>query len=170
MNKSYMELADQILGGALTDPTKNPYDPSQGHQAHMPAMDPNDKLVEMSDTQRMALIKESVGVKVEEIQDEPITESTSDTSPSTQSISISEEDLRILSEAKKIIERIQEATTVGCIGVNMAGGKPGMDPKKVTIPGNTNVSKQPKKRTKKEPVKAKKDHSNDFIAYLGRTQ
>jgi hypothetical protein len=45
MSKSYAQMADEILNGALTDSTKNPYDPTQGHQASMPAMNPNDKLV-----------------------------------------------------------------------------------------------------------------------------
>jgi hypothetical protein len=37
MSKSYAEMADEILNGALSNPVKNPYDPAVGHQAHMPA-------------------------------------------------------------------------------------------------------------------------------------
>jgi hypothetical protein len=55
MSKSYAEMADEILNGALSNPVKNPYDPAVGHQAHMPAMDPNDTLLEMTDSQRNQL-------------------------------------------------------------------------------------------------------------------
>jgi hypothetical protein len=55
MSKSYAQMADEILNGALTDSTKNPYDPTQGHQASMPAMNPNDTLLEMTDSQRNQL-------------------------------------------------------------------------------------------------------------------
>lgn len=155
MSKSYAELADEILKGALTDPSKNPYDPKQGHQAHMPSMNANDKLVEMNDAQRTALIKGAAGVSIEEIENEPIVESTSHTVPDTQSLAISEEDLRILNEAKRVIERIQEATTAGCIGVNLAGNAPAQDPKK------------PAKRAKKKTDRPKNKNKNDFLTYLG---
>ena len=97
-------MADEILGGALTDTTKNPYDPNTGHQAHMPAMSPDDTLVEMSDAQRHSFLKSIPGIEVQELKEELTYE----------------------------------------------------------VPGNTNVSKAPKKREKKTKPKS---HS-DFLAYL----
>jgi hypothetical protein len=144
MSKSYAEMADEILNGALSNPVKNPYDPAVGHQAHMPAMDPNDTLLEMTDSQRNQLM----GLADETPKNEPLTE-TQTSSPAPT-----------LSEAKRIIEKIQEATTVGTIGVNMAG--PSGDAKAVKLPGDTKP--QPKKRAKK---KAKpKNESYDFLSYL----
>ena len=79
MSKSMAQMADEILKGALTDTTKNPYDPIQGHQSFMPAMDHNDRLVEMNDKQR-AEIMEAAGVTP---QTEVITETNEeDSTPS----------------------------------------------------------------------------------------
>ena len=141
-------MADEILNGALTDSTKNPYDPAQGHQASLPAMDPNDKLVEMNDSQRHAMIAEATGNPVPQPAPQP--------TPPT----VTREEVDTLQEALRIIEKIQEATTVGTIGVNMAG--PSGDAKAVKLPGDTKP--QPKKRAKK---KAKpKNESYDFLSYL----
>lgn len=150
------QMADEILGGALTDPSKNPHDPAVGHQAHMPMMDRNDTLLEMNDTQRAQLM----GVAGVPVQKELI-EEVEKPEP-TASLEITPQDLETLSEAKRIIEKIQEATTVGTIGVNMAGGTSSPKPKKQTVPGNVNVTKPPKKRVK---AKTKKP-SSDFLAYL----
>ena len=152
-------MADEILGGALTDPTKNPHDPNTGHQAHMPAMNPDDTLMEMSDGQRHAFLKNIPGVEVEEMKEEQIVESTQ-----APSVSVTSQEVDTLNEALRIIQKIQEATTVGNLGVNFAGGKQGgLDPKKATIPGNTNITKTaPQKREKKNKTKS---HS-DFLAYL----
>ena len=148
MSKSYAQMADEILNGALTDSTKNPYDPAVGHQSHMPAMDPNDKLVEMNDSQRHAMIAEATGNPVPQPAPQP--------TPPT----VTREEVDTLQEALRIIEKIQEATTVGTIGVNMAG--PSGDAKAVKLPGDTKP--QPKKRAKK---KAKpKNESYDFLSYL----
>ena len=148
MSKSYAQMADEILNGALTDSTKNPYDPAQGHQASLPAMDPNDKLVEMNDSQRHAMIAEATGNPVPQPAPQP--------TPPT----VTREEVDTLQEALRIIEKIQEATTVGTIGVNMAG--PSGDAKAVKLPGDTKP--QPKKRAKK---KAKpKNESYDFLSYL----
>lgn len=159
MTKSYAQMADEILKGALTNPAKNPYDPAQGHQADLPSMDPNDKLVEMTDAQRHALLKSTAGVSIQEIKESKRVEKPAP--PST--IAISEQDLQILDKAKRIITRIQEATTVGNIGVSMVGREKGKDPKSVKLPGDTNVSQSPKKRVKKS-------EGNDFLAYLGGAQ
>ena len=148
MSKSYAEMADEILNGALSNPEKNPYDPAVGHQAHMPAMDPNDKLLEMNDSQRLALIAEATGSPAPQPAPQP-------TPPV-----VTREEVDTLQEALRIIEKIQEATTVGTIGVNMAG--PSGDAKAVKLPGDTKP--QPKKRAKK---KAKpKNESYDFLNYL----
>jgi hypothetical protein len=148
MSKSYAEMADEILNGALSNPEKNPYDPAVGHQAHMPAMDPNDKLLEMNDSQRLALISEATGSPAPQPAPQP-------TPPV-----VTREEVDTLQEALRIIEKIQEATTVGTIGVNMAG--PSGDAKAVKLPGDTKP--QPKKRAKK---KAKpKNESYDFLSYL----
>ena len=53
-------------------------------------------------------------------------------------------------------------TSVGSIGVNMAGGAKG-DAKKVKLPGPEYKKASPKKRTKK--VKTEATHS-DFLNYL----
>jgi len=164
MSKSLAEMANDILGGALTDSTKNPYDPAQGHQAHMPAMDSNDTLLEMTDTQRAQLM----GVAVPEPK-EVITEDRVETEPTpsdwgspTISMELTQQELETLSEAKRIITKIQEATTVGNIGVNMAGGKTDKPAKPIKLPGDVNVSKSPSKRVKKRTKKP----SADFLAYL----
>ena len=158
------QMADEILGGALTDTTKNPYDPTQGHQASLPAMDPNDRLVEMNDSQRAQLM----GVAGIAPQEEVIVETKEETStpsgwgaPST-SLEITPQELATLSEAKRIIEKIQELTSVGNIGVNMAGGAKG-DAKKVKLPGPEHKKPTPKKRTKK---KVKTEAKDSFLSYL----
>ena len=166
------QMADEILGGALTDPSKNPHDPSVGHQAHMPTMDPNDVLLEMNDSQRaqlMGLVEHTTPEAVieEAVIEETVIEEKKEQTPSgwgapTTSLEITAQDLETLSEAKRIIEKIQEATTVGTIGVNMAGGTASPKPKKQTVPGNVNVSKPPKKRVKTQTKKS----SSDFLAYL----
>jgi len=155
MSKSYAQMADEILNGALTDKAKNPYDPATGHQASMPAMDPNDRLIEMNDNQRNAFIK-GLGSETKEVIVEQ-----QEAAPTLQ---ITAQELQILDEAKKIITKIQEATTVGNIGVSYASTGQGGNPKSVKVPGNVNVSAAPKKRTKK--VKPKKKDSNDFLSYL----
>lgn len=150
MSKSYAQMADEILNGALTDSTKNPYDPTQGHQASLPAMDPNDTLVEMNDQQRNALLGH-VGV---ETKAEPIVE---EVKPSPV---VTAEEVDTLNEALRIIQKIQEATTVGSIGVNMAG--PSGDAKAVKLPGDTNT--KPKKRVKAKPKK--KMYASNFLDKL----
>jgi len=146
MSKSYAQMADEILNGALTDSTKNPYDPAQGHQASLPAMNPNDTLVEMNDQQRNALLGH-VGV---ETKAEPIVE---EVKPSPV---VTAEEVNTLNEALRIIQKIQEATTVGSIGVNMAG--PSGDAKAVKLPGDTKP--KPKKRVMKAKPKKKISTSN----------
>ena len=168
MSKSYAQLADEVLNGALTNPSKNPYHPTQGHQAGMPSMDPNDRLVEMNDAQRARFIQASTSVLTESVEedynDEHVTENQGSVDAAPQGISISQEDLEILSEAKAIIERIQEATCVGNIGVNLAGGTPQMNPKQVKTPGN----KKPTKRATKKLARPKRTaKGSDFLAYLG---
>tara|TARA_R110002110_G_scaffold198589_1_gene408937 strand:+ start:1108 stop:1605 length:498 start_codon:yes stop_codon:yes gene_type:complete len=163
MSKSMAQMADEILGGALTDPTKNPHDPNTGHQAHMPAMSPDDTLVEMSDAQRHSFLKGIPGIEVQELKEEVIREAVVE-APETPPVSVTPEEVDTLNEALRIIQKIQEATTVGNIGVNFAGSEKGLDPKKAVVPGNTNVSKAPKKREKKTKTKPK-SHS-DFLAYL----
>jgi len=157
MTKSYAQMADEILNGALTDSTKNPYDPSTGHQAHMPTMDPNDKLIDMSDSQRHSLLKNVPGVQIQELTEQRVIEKPKQTPV------VSPEEVDTLNEALRIIQKIQEATTVGNIGVNMAGGAKGEDPKKVKLPGDVN-SAAPKKRVKKKT----KPTGNDFVSYLRR--
>jgi|TARA_R100000458_G_scaffold31224_1_gene28635 hypothetical protein len=156
MSKSYAQMADEILGGALSDSTKNPYDPTTGHQSHLPAMNPDEKLVEMSDAQRHSFLKNVAGVEVQELKEHREVEP----SPAV----VTPEEVDTLNEALRIIQKIQEATTVGNIGVNMAGGQKGEDPKKITVPGDTDVckSKAPMKREKK----IKKRPASDFLAYL----
>ena len=167
MSKSYAQMADEILNGALTNPDKNPYDPAQGHQASLPSMDPKDTLVEMSDTQRAAFLKGTAGVKVEEIKEERREKKEEPTPPGwgapSVTMELTPEDLETLAEAKRIITKIQEATTVGNIGVNFAGGEKSKKPQAVKLPGDTNVSKSPKKRRKKS-------EGTDFLAYLGGTR
>ena len=158
-------MADEILGGALTDPSKNPHDAAVGHQAHLPAMDPNDTLLEMNDAQRTQLM----GIAGVAVQEEVIVETKEESStPSgwgapTTSLELTVQELETLSEAKRIIEKIQEMTSVGCIGVNMAGGAKG-DAKKVKLPGPDYKKSAPKKRTKQK-VKTEATRS-DFLSYL----
>jgi len=159
MSKSYAQMADEILNGALTDSTKNPYDPTQGHQASMPAMNPNDTLLEMTDSQRNQLM----GLADETPKNEPLTETQTSSPAPTQTLQLTEAELKTLSEAKRIIEKIQEMTSVGSIGVNMAGGAKG-DAKKVKLPGQDYKEPAPKKRTKKK-VKPGATTS-DFLSYL----
>lgn len=160
MSKSYAQMADEILNGALTDSTKNPYDPTQGHQASMPAMNPNDTLLEMTDSQRNQLM----GLADETPKNEqPLTETQTSSPAPTQTLQLTEAELQTLSEAKRIIEKIQEMTSVGSIGVNMAGGAKG-DAKKVKLPGQDYKKPAPKKRTKKK-VKPEAPTS-DFLSYL----
>ncbi len=158
MSKSYSQMADEILSGALTDPTKNPYDPVQGHQASIPSMNPNDTLLEMTDFQRNQLM----GITDETPKNETLTETQTSSPAPTQTLQLTETELRILSEAKRIIEKIQEMTSVGSIGVNMAGGAKG-DAKKVKLPGQDYKEPAPKKRTKK---KVKTEATDSFLSYL----
>ena len=160
MSKSYAQLADEILGGALTDPAKNPHDPTTGHQAEMPAMDPNDTLVEMSDTQR-ALLMEAAGVEATSPEEPPEEVTPLGRETPTITMELTPGELETLAEAKRIITKIQEATTVGSIGVNMAGGAKG-DAKSIKLPGDVNSSSQPKKRVKKKT----KTKEHDFLSYL----
>jgi len=110
----------------------------------------------MNDTQR-AMLMGHAGVQVEEIKEERIVESVEE--PPVQQPLITEQDLEILAEAKRIIAQIQEMTSVGNIGVNMAG--PSGNPRDVKLPGPDYKKPQPKKRAK---VKAKKE--NDFLSRL----
>ncbi len=158
MSKSYSQMADEILSGALTDPTKNPYDPVQGHQASIPSMNPNDTLLEMTDFQRNQLM----GITDETPKNETLTETQTSSPAPTQTLQLTETELRILSEAKRIIEKIQEMTSVGSIGVNMAGGAKG-DAKKVKLPGQDYKEPAPKKRTKR---KVKTEATDSFLSYL----
>ncbi len=151
-------MADEILSGALTDPTKNPYDPVQGHQASIPSMNPNDTLLEMTDFQRNQLM----GITDETPKNETLTETQTSSPAPTQTLQLTETELRILSEAKRIIEKIQEMTSVGSIGVNMAGGAKG-DAKKVKLPGQDYKEPAPKKRTKR---KVKTEATDSFLSYL----
>lgn len=160
MSKSYAQMADEILSGALTDPSKNPMDPSVGHQAHMPAMNPSDTLLEMNDSQRAQLMNMAGVPAQEKVIEETVTPVEPEVAPTT-SLELTPQELETLSEAKRIIEKIQEMTSVGCIGVNMAGGVKG-DPKQIKLPGDTKTA--PKKRTKKK-VKTKATQS-DFLSYL----
>jgi hypothetical protein len=101
-----------------------------------------------------------MGLADETPKNEPLTETQTSSPAPTQTLQLTEAELQTLSEAKRIIEKIQEATTVGTIGVNMAG--PSGDAKAVKLPGDTKP--QPKKRAKK---KAKpKNESYDFLSYL----
>lgn len=156
MSKSYAQMADEILEGALTDTNKNPYDSATGHQADMPAMDPTDTLIEMTDAQRAVLMGHA-GLPVSE---EIIEEATAVEEPKRTTMELTPQDLETLSEAKRIIEKIQEMTSVGNIGVSFVGGKG--DAKSVKIPGDTNV--KPKKRTKKK-VKTNVI-AQDFLNYI----
>ena len=157
------QMADEILGGALTDPAKNPHEPSVGHQSHLPAMDPNDTLMEMNDAQRTQLMGLAAPVIEEAVIEEKVEPTPSGWGSPSTSLELSPQDLETLSEAvsKRIIEKIEEMTSVGNIGVNMAGGTT-KDPKTIKLPGNT--SPTPKKRTKKK-VKTEAT-SSDFLSYL----
>ena len=163
MSKSMAQMADEILGGALTDPTKNPHDPSVGHQSHLPAMDPSDTLMEMNDAQRAQLIGLATPPTEETIIEEKVQPTPSGWGSPSTSLELSPQDLETLSEAvsKRIIEKIEEMTSVGNIGVNMAGGTT-KDPKTIKLPGNDRPT--PKKRTKKK-VKTEAA-SSDFLSYL----
>ena len=158
-DKSYAELADEIMNGAFSNPAKNPYDPATGHQASMPSMDPNDSLIEMSDTQRSLFMEHARAETKEEV---PVNKPTS--SAPTTTLELTQQDLQILSKAKSIIEKIQEATTVGNIGINLAGGQKTQNPTKVTVPGDVNVAAAPKKRVKKKA----KQKANDFLHYINK--
>ena len=163
MGKSMAQMADEILGGALTDPTKNPHEPSVGHQSHLPAMNPNDTLMEMNDAQRTQLMGLAAPVIEEAVIEEKVEPTPSGWGSPSTSLELSPQDLETLSEAvsKRIIEKIEEMTSVGNIGVNMAGGTT-KDPKTIKLPGNSRPT--PKKRTKKK-VKTEAT-SSDFLSYL----
>ena len=171
MAKSMAQMADEILGGALTDTTKNPHNPNTGHQAHMPTMSPDDTLVEMSDAQRHSFLKGIPGIEVQELKEAFTLEAVEAPLEAVEApleaveapaVSVTPQEVDTLNEALRIIQKIQEATTAGMIGVNMAGGTASPKPKKQTVPGNVNVSKAPKKREKKTKAKS---HS-DFLSYL----
>ena len=151
-------MADDILKGALTNPNKNPYDQATGHQASMPAMDPNDKLIDMSDAQRQAMLRSVPGVEIQELTEQRVVENPQPTAV------VSPEEVDTLNEALRIIQKIQEATTVGNLGVNFASDGKTADPKKVTLPGDVNVAAAPKKRVKKKT----KLEGNDFVSYIRR--
>lgn len=158
-------MADEILNGALTDPTKNPYDPSVGHQAELPAMDPNDTLLDLTEAQRSAFIGHSL-VESKQTNNELITENVPVVTAPEKPFQITSQELKVLAEAKKIIEKIQEMTSVGNIGVNLAGGASG-DPKAIKLPGNTTT--RPVKRLKKKVKTEKKEEVfTDFLTFLGK--
>jgi len=170
MSKSYAQMADEILAGALTDPSKNPHNPVVGHQSHLPAMDPNDTLVEMNDAQRAQLMGLAAPAPKEVVIEEAVIEEKAEPTPSgwgspSTSLELSPQDLETLSEevSNRIIEKIQEMTSVGSIGVNMAGGAKG-DAKKVKLPGPEHKKSTPKKRTKKTVTK--EATRSDFLSYL----
>jgi hypothetical protein len=121
-------------------------------------MNPNDTLLEMTDFQRNQLM----GITDETPKNETLTETQTSSPAPTQTLQLTETELRILSEAKRIIEKIQEMTSVGSIGVNMAGGAKG-DAKKVKLPGQDYKEPAPKKRTKR---KVKTEATDSFLSYL----
>ena len=165
MSKSYAQMADEILAGALTDPSKNPHNPVVGHQSHLPAMSPNDTLMEMNDAQRTQLMGLAAPVIEEAVIEEKVEPTPSGWGSPSTSLELSPQDLETLSEAvsNRIIEKIQEMTSVGSIGVNMAGGAKG-DAKKVKLPGPEHKKATPKKRTKKTVTK--EATRSDFLSYL----
>jgi hypothetical protein len=165
MDKSIAAKADEILGGALSNPRKNPYDTKTGVM-----MDPKDTLLDLPNDTREQMISEMA--RIDETGEEPLVEAQK-----SSQIVISEQEFQILQEAKKIIKKIEksrkfnyenegdagkrdkqeatapepktktEATTAGMIGVNMAG--PGLKPRK-----------------KKKSSSRKSTATTDFISYL----
>ena len=104
MTKSYAQMADEILAGALTDPSKNPHNPAIGHQSHLPAMDPNDTLLEMNDSQRAQLMGLAAPDTKEAVIEEAVIEEKVEPTPSgwgspSTSLELSPQDLETLSEA-----------------------------------------------------------------------
>jgi hypothetical protein len=146
MAKSIAEMANEILGGALDDPSINPFD-AQGKQHTNPAVPSDYTLHELNDSARNSILESVTGkeyvCKKEYPKVEPIVEV--ERAKREKGIYISESDLKVLRQAKAIIQKIEEATTVGCIGTG----------------SSTSTMKKRKGKTKKS-----KAPTNNFVSYL----
>jgi|15BtaG_2_1085339.scaffolds.fasta_scaffold01835_4 hypothetical protein len=118
-NKSIAAMADDILKGALTDSSKNPFDAKGNKHAH-PAVPSDSKLLEITDDLRESFIGNVLG-KPAKPQSAPTPNPRIDEKKKeTKGIFISESDLGVLRRAKEIISRLEEATTTGNIGTAQA--------------------------------------------------
>ncbi len=119
MGKSISQMADEILKGALTSPEKNPYD-AKGNIHEHPAVPADEKLLDVPDSLREALIHNALGKPPKPQQAPTPNPRMDEKKKETKGIFISEADVEVLKRAKEIISRIEEATTVGNIGTAQA--------------------------------------------------
>jgi len=113
-------------------------------------MDPAETMPDIShiDVQQVFGLSESKETQeTEEVIEEQVEERT---------YTLTESELQTLIAAKEIIDRLTEATTVGCIGVNMGG------------PGLNKKEKKKKKMHGGRAVKASDNSS--FLSYLGKVK
>ena len=150
MAKSVTEMANEILRGALTTPSKNPYD-AKGNVHEHPAVPSDQVLLEVSDSLRESLMSHSLGTPVK-TSSAPAKEKTlphariDERKKETKGIFISESDLGVLRKAKDIISRIEEATTTGNLGTAQA----------------------PTMKKKGKKLKARKAGANSFLDYIAK--
>ena len=148
-----------ILEGMMASPQArteiaNAEAPSVDRAGHkVQYMDPADTLPDIShiDVGAVFGISESKEEEVQEISEEVVETSKEKT------VTLTESELQTLLAAKDIIDRLTEATTVGCLGVNMAG------PQEAPV-----ATKVDKKKKKKKP-EVRKD-TNSFPSYLGKVK
>lgn len=78
---------------------------------------------------------------------------------------LTESEVNVLKEAMGILNRLTEATTVGCIGVNMAG--PQEDPEG---PKKKKKGKRSENATKGMKKVSNKPDNSSFLSYLGKVK
>tara|TARA_R110000824_G_scaffold50203_5_gene140396 strand:+ start:12917 stop:13366 length:450 start_codon:yes stop_codon:yes gene_type:complete len=149
MAKSVTEMANEILRGALTTPSKNPYD-AKGNVHEHPAVPSDQVLLEVSDSLRESLMAHSLGKVQSEktsVKEKTLPHARIDErKKETKGIFISESDLGVLRKAKDIISRIEEATTTGNLGTAQA----------------------PTMKKKGKKLKARKAGANSFLDYIAK--
>ena len=144
---SIVALADQIMGGFLSSPTVDKANIGSETGEVPNEMDPDEKLLEITDAERNRLLEHAAG---ETVQTPPTP------AVEQEGVVLSEEDVAVLKRAAAILNEM--ATTVGAIGVNMAGSS-----SKLTTPGNKQIHKGIKKASKKSKFKDKKAKLGDEV-------
>jgi hypothetical protein len=109
-------------------------------------MDPADTMPDISHINVQQVFGLSESKETEEVIEEQVEERT---------YTLTESELQTLIAAKEIIDRLTEATTVGCIGVNMGG------------PG---LNKKEKKKKMHGGKAVKASDNSSFLSYLGKVK